>query len=124
MKEELNKYTLVIGASVKPVRYSYIATNMLREYKHDVYAFGLRVGKINEVEIKTEWPKDELFDTITLYLNAKRQVQHYEQILDLKPKRVIFNPGTENEAFYALLSKHSIPYIEACTLVMLRTNQF
>ena len=118
------KRTLVIGASSKPERYSYLATNMLAEYGHQVYAFGPRQGKILAHTIETAWPSNQEFDTITLYLNPTNQEPYYQQILDLKPIRVIFNPGTENAEFEKKLTTAGIEAVEACTLVMLRTGQF
>lgn len=119
---------LVIGASLKAERYSNIAINMLNEYKHQVYAFGLRKGTVAGTEVVTELdkvvPSTELVDTVTLYLNPKRQAEYYDYIIGLEPKRVIFNPGTENSEFYDLLDKANIDYEVACTLVLLRTNLF
>ncbi len=119
------KKTLVIGASENPERYSNKAVKMLREYKHEVVALGKEKDKsIDGLTIVNAVDNSETFDTITLYLNPKNQEPYYEQILALKPRRVIFNPGTENAAFEESLKQHNIEPIEACTLVMLRTNQF
>ncbi len=63
-------------------------------------------------------------DTVTLYLNAKRQEEYYDYIISLKPRRVIFNPGTENFEFEKLLKKNAIYAEIACTLVLLRTCQY
>ncbi|MTG98957.1 MULTISPECIES: CoA-binding protein [Myroides] len=115
---------LVIGASTNPERYSFKAINMLREYDHSVVAYGLREGVVADVVIDTTKKAYSDIDTITMYVNAKRQVEFYDYILSLKPKRVIFNPGTENPEFYALLSAEQITYEESCTLVLLRTDQF
>jgi predicted CoA-binding protein len=115
---------LVIGASLNEDRYSNKAIKMLKQFDHTVFAIGLRNGQINGVNIDTDKPNYETLNTITLYLNPKRQVAYYEYIIGLKPKRVIFNPGTENEHFYKLLDAADIFYEEACTLVLLRTNQF
>ena len=125
-----NKKTLVIGASLKPERYSNIAIHMLVENNIDVVAIGLRKGEVVGVKInvlrKDVLPKRlyQNIHTVTLYLNAKRQVDYYEFIVNLKPKRVIFNPGTENEVFYELLTKNKIEYEVACTLVLLRMKAF
>lgn len=118
------KRTLVVGASSKSDRYSFIATNMLAEYGHQVYPYGMRAGNIREHVIETNWPVGEQFDTVTLYLNPSNQVPYQEQILALKPKRVVFNPGTENPVFEAQLRDAGIEAIEACTLVLLRTQQY
>ncbi|OYU95382.1 MAG: CoA-binding protein [Bacteroidetes bacterium B1(2017)] len=118
------KRTLVIGASEKPERYAYKASVMLNEYKHDVYPFGQKAGSIEGMPIETNWPKDQSFDTVTLYVGPQNQDSYYEPILALKPKRVVFNPGTENPAFEARLEAAGIKALEACTLVLLRTGQY
>ncbi|MFZ4797159.1 MAG: CoA-binding protein [Bacteroidia bacterium] len=118
------KKTLVVGASPNSDRYAFKATEMLNEYNHKVYAFGLKMGKINNTEIQTIWPESNDFDTVTLYVGPQNQGDYMDKIIALKPKRVIFNPGTENKEFEELLTKNNIEPIEACTLVMLRTNQF
>lgn len=115
---------LVIGASPNPRRYSYLATQMLSEYDHAVYPLGIRNGVIGSYNIELIWPENQSFDTITLYVGPTLQEQYFEAVVKLKPKRVIFNPGTENEQFYALLTENGIAYEQACTLVLLRTNQF
>jgi predicted CoA-binding protein len=119
---------LVIGASVKKERYSNIAIHMLKEFKHNIFALGLRNGNVNGIEIDTDMdtvvPKTVKIDTVTLYLNEVRQKSYYDFIIRLNPKRVIFNPGTENDEFYELLEKLNIKYEVACTLVLLRTGLF
>jgi predicted CoA-binding protein len=110
----MKKNTLVLGASLKPERYSNMAINRLRNYNHNVKAFGLREGEVNTVTI----------DTVTLYLNPKRQEDYYDYIIGLAPNRVIFNPGTENIEFYELLNENDIRYEIACTLVLLGTGQY
>lgn len=118
------KKTLVIGASLNPVRYSNMAMIRLVENGHDVVAVGLREGIVAGVTITKEKETFKNIDTVTLYLNPKRQVDYYDYILSLKPKRVIFNPGTENPEFYLILDKNNIAYEVACTLVLLSTNQY
>ena len=122
----MSKKTLVLGASLKAERYSNIAIKMLLEYEYPVIALGLRNGIIKNVEILTDLNNATInnIHTVTLYLNAKRQVDYYDFIIDLKPKRVIFNPGTENWGFMELLNKNKIEYEVACTLVLLRTEQY
>lgn len=120
----MNKQTLVLGASLKSERYSNIAIKKLRNYNHDVKAFGLRVGEVNDVTIDTELMPYKDIDTVTLYLNPKRQEPYYDYIIGLNPKRVIFNPGTENPEFYKLLKQNDIDFEVACTLVLLNTNQY
>lgn len=118
------KKTLVLGASLKPNRYSNIAIQRLVTYKHQVEAVGLRKGVVAGVEISTEKIAFDAIHTVTLYLNPQRQEEYYDYIVSLKPKRVIFNPGTENPAFYALLQQKNIEVEVACTLVLLSTNQY
>ena len=126
MNNATGKPTLVLGASENPARYSNMAVRLLQAYRHPVMALGLRKGKIDGVDIETEASafKDSPIDTITLYLNPKNQIPYYETILSLNPKRVIFNPGTENPEFEDLLVKNGIETEEACTLVLLRTSQY
>ncbi len=116
--------TLVIGASEKPERYAYKAVKMLREYGHDVAAVGLREGKIDDVPIQTGQPDLKDIDTVTLYVGPQRQDGFMDYVIGLQPRRVIFNPGTENPDFQQRLSSAGIEPVEACTLVLLRTGQW
>jgi hypothetical protein len=118
------KKTLVIGASEKLDRYANKAVRMLQKHDVPVLAYGNKAGKINETVISTEFPSNEEIDTVTLYLSAKNQTSYYDTIIDLKPKRVIFNPGTENPEFQKQLSKNGIESEIACTLVLLSTNSY
>ena len=118
------KKTLVIGASLNPSRYSYLAVSMLVEKGMLVVAIGHMTGIVNGVSIGTEKVSFENVHTVSLYLNPKNQVGFYNYIIELNPKRVIFNPGTENPEFYTLLRKNNIVFEEACTLVLLATNQY
>ncbi len=118
------KKTLVLGASLKPSRYSNLAINRLVDNNHPVEAVGLRKGEVAGIEITTEKENFENIDTVTLYLNAKRQEEYYDYIISLKPNRVIFNPGTENPEFYKLLKENNIESEVACTLVLLASNQY
>lgn len=116
--------TLVIGASENPERYANMAVRMLREYRHQVVALGLREGSIADVAIQTGRPEFEGIDTVTLYIGPQRQDEYFDYVINLKPRRVIFNPGTENAVFQAKLADAGIDPVEACTLVMLRTGQW
>ncbi|MGV6828572.1 MAG: CoA-binding protein [Flavobacteriales bacterium] len=118
------KKTLVLGASLKPVRYSNIAIHRLLENNLEVVAIGLREGFVKEIPIIKNQENFKEIHTITLYLNAKRQKDYYNYILSLKPKRVIFNPGTENPELYAILQQNKINFEVACTLVLLRLGQY
>ena len=118
------KKTLVIGASLKAHRYSNIIIKRLVEKGHEVKAIGLRIGEIEGVIIETGKPNYSVIDTVTLYLNPSRQKEYYDYIISLHPKRVIFNPGTENMEFVELLRQHNIETEIACNLVLLTTNQY
>ncbi|MBS1774079.1 MAG: CoA-binding protein [Bacteroidetes bacterium] len=118
------KKTLVLGASDNPNRYSYLAINRLRAHGHSVVAIGNRTGRVAGVEIIKEHPELDDIDTVTLYLNPANQKPYYDYILSLKPKRVIFNPGTENDELERKLMAHHIFPQEACTLVLLSTGQY
>ncbi len=118
------KKTVVLGASTNPERYSYLAVQRLTNHGHPVVAIGQKEGVIHGVSIGKEMVNEKEVDTVTLYLNPKAQESYYEYIFSLHPKRIIFNPGTENEELEALAKSKGIEAIEACTLVMLNTGQF
>ncbi|WP_276165843.1 CoA-binding protein [Zobellia alginiliquefaciens] len=118
------KTTLVFGASLKTNRYSNLAVNRLLDHNIETEAFGLREGKIRELQIKTNLNEFQNIHTITLYIGPARQPEYIDKILQLKPKRVIFNPGTENPDFYKILEKEGIEVLVACTLVLLATGQY
>ena len=119
-----SKKTLVLGASDNPSRYSYLAVNRLRSHGHPVVAIGKKNVMVADVPIEKEKKDWKDVDTITLYLNPTHQQQYYDYILSLKPKRIIFNPGAENDELAELATKNGITPIEACTLVLLSTNQY
>lgn len=118
------KPTLVIGAGPNPARYAYMAVTLLRSHGHEVIAFGKEAGKIDDVTIEKEWNPDWNVDTVTLYINPTHQPPLIPKILALKPKRVIFNPGTENAVFENELRANGIEAEEACTLVLLHSGQY
>ncbi|MRI02035.1 CoA-binding protein [Kriegella sp. EG-1] len=118
------KKTLVLGASLKPSRYSNMAVNKLIDHNIDTEAFGLKAGKIGRVQIKTNFNEFQNIHTVTLYIGPKRQPEYYNAILKLAPKRVIFNPGTENPELYNILKYNKIEFETSCTLVLLSTNQY
>ena len=118
-----NRTTLVIGASENPERYAYKAAKMLQEHQIITYAYGNKIGKVGDVDIFTD-QKMMAVDTVTLYLGPKNQESIKDYVFRLKPRRVIFNPGTENPDWYPELEKNGIQYEEACTLVLLSTNSF
>lgn len=118
------KKTLVLGASGNPSRYSYLAIQRLRKYDHPVVAVGRRVGEVADVPISKEQLPEKDIDTVTLYLNPTNQVEYYNYILGLHPKRIIFNPGTENDELIRLARENNIEPVLGCTLVMLGTGQY
>ncbi|MBP8915806.1 MAG: CoA-binding protein [Chitinophagales bacterium] len=118
------KKTLVLGASPNPERYGNMAARKLKAHGHEVVAVGKRESKIDDMPILKEFPLLENIDTVTLYLNPDNQKEYYEKIIALNPKRIIFNPGTENEELEDLAKEHNIETVEGCTLVMLSTGTF
>jgi uncharacterized protein len=120
----MSKKTLVIGASENPERYAYKAIHKLINYGHETLAIGLRKGETAGVKFHTKQENFENIDSVTLYVSAKNQESYKNYLIDLKPKRVIFNPGTENPEFYTVLEKSGIEVTEACTLVMLSIGNY
>lgn len=118
------KKTLVLGASDNPSRYSYLAVNNLRRHGHPVVAIGRKKATVADVPVSVEKTPEKDINTVTLYLNPTHQKEYYDYILSLHPQRVIFNPGTENEELQEKLDQAAIPYMEACTLVLLSTGQY
>ena len=121
---KMSKRTLVIGASTNPERYSNMAIRSLLSHGHEVVALARRSGEVDSVKIQTEFPENQNIHTVTMYVGSQHQVEYYAPILDLNPKRVIFNPGTENSEFVEMLEFRGIETIEGCTLVMLGTGQY
>jgi len=119
-----SKKTLVLGASQNPARYSNLAIQRLNAHGHPVIAIGRRKGIVDDIEITTKLIPLTGVDTVTLYLNPANQKKYYAYILSLKPRRIIFNPGTENEELEEMAKKNGINVQEACTLVMLSTSQY
>ena len=118
------KRVLVLGASSNHERYSYKAIKMLLNNQHEVYAIGNKNEQIEHINIHKELFEIDQLDTLTVYLSPKNQKPYYDYIIDLKPLRVIFNPGTENPELHKLLCQNNIYFEESCTLVLLSTNQF
>jgi predicted CoA-binding protein len=118
------KKTLIIGASPDPSRYANKAANMLKRFHHDIVNVGIKRGEVAGVEIEKPGEIHSDIDTITLYIGPPLQAQYHDYILATKPKRVIFNPGTENYELEKLLDQHNIEPVEACTLVLLSTGQY
>ena len=122
--EKKKKKVLVLGASLKSDRISHEAVERLSASGHQVIAYGMQEGMIGSVPVIKDFKPVEGVDTITLYLNSLNQKAFYDFILNTNPKRVIFNPGTENPELQQMLTAAGIYFEESCTLVMLRTSVF
>lgn len=120
----MNKPTVIIGASPNQERYSYKATVKLKNYGHSVYPLGIRAGNIEGETIITDKPPLKNIDTVTMYVGAQNQAAWYDYVLSLQPKRLVFNPGTENPELVKLASEKGIECVEACTLVMLSIGNY
>ncbi len=125
----MNKPTLIIGASENPERYSNKAALSLLKHGHTIYLLGNKLGQINGIKIETETstssvPELKNIDTVTLYLNKTNQNSFKDYIYNLKPKRIIFNPGAENTEFFEEASQKGIECVAACTLVMLSIGNY
>ena len=119
-----NKKTLVLGASENPARYSNMALKKLRAYGHGVVAVGRREGQVDDVTIHKATPESNDIHTVTMYMNATNQKEYEAYILSLKPQRIIFNPGAENNELAEKAAAQGIETMEACTLVLLSTGQY
>ena len=120
----MSKKTVVIGASTNPERYSFKATIALQKHNHEVIPVGIQDGEINGIKIINGMVDINDVDTVSLYVGPKNQPSWYDYIIGLKPKRVIFNPGTENPEFEKSLQEKNIEPVEACTLVMLSIGNY
>ncbi|MDD2564944.1 MAG: CoA-binding protein [Salinivirgaceae bacterium] len=118
------KKTLVIGASENTERYSNKAIKMLNQHQHPVLALGMRTGEVDGIKIQKEIDTKENVHTITMYVGPKNQPAYFDIITQLKPKRLILNPGTENPELEKLAKENDIEVIHGCTLVMLSTDQY
>lgn len=122
----MSKKTVIVGSSTNRGRYAWLAAQMLKEYGHPIVPLGVKPGEVLGEEILDirKRPVIKDVDTVTLYLSPANQEGWYDYLLDLKPKRMIFNPGTENEELESLARDQGIEVEEACTLVLLRSGQF
>jgi len=118
------KRTLVLGASIKKERFSYLAMKSLTENNIDFVAIGAREGTVFDVPIRTGQPEVSDIHTVSLYINPKRQKDYYDYILSLNPQRIIFNPGTENGELFKIARENNIEVVLGCTLVMLHNKSF
>jgi uncharacterized protein len=120
----MQKKTIVLGASENEDRASNMAVKKLIAYNHPVIAIGKKAGLIKDVPIVEELLPQAFVDTITLYLNEKNQKKYFDFIFSVNPKRIIFNPGAENDELEQLAKEKGIQTMNACTLVLLSTNQY
>lgn len=120
----LNKKTLVLGASPNPERYSNKAVRKLKAHGHDVVAVAKRSALIDEVPVLDTLPELHDIDTVTLYVGPDHQPEYYNYLMQLHPKRIIFNPGAENAELEKMAEENGIEALEACTLVLLSTGQY
>ncbi|WP_192820893.1 CoA-binding protein [Rufibacter sp. LB8] len=118
------KKTVVVGASDNPGRYSYKAVHQLKRSGHEVVPVGIKKGEVAGLPIQYDKAMVEDVDTVTLYVGPQNQPSWYDYILSLKPKRIIFNPGTENYEFEKKAQEQNIETLHACTLVMLSVGQY
>ena len=120
------KKTIVIGASPDTSRYSNLASRMLNNAGFEFVPVGIRKGEILGKPILklSDKPAIDNVHTVTIYLNPKNQKEWYSYILSLNPKRLIFNPGTENPELGKLAEKDGIEVEYACNLVLIQTGQF
>lgn len=120
------KRTVIVGASTNPARYAYMAAELLTSHHHEIIPIGIKKGSLFGKPILDirEKPGIDDVDTITLYIGPRHQPEWYDYLIGLKPKRIIFNPGTENPEFEKKAEEAGILTLEACTLVMLRTGQY
>lgn len=120
----MKKKTLIIGATDNPSRYANLAAKKLVSYGHPIINIGIKAGEAAGVPIERADEVFEDIDTITLYVGPQNQPEYYDYIMQSKPKRIIFNPGTENPELEELAEQNGIETLEACTLVMLSTGQY
>ena len=118
------KKTLILGASTNPSRYSYLAAKRLVNHGHSIINVGQKSGEVANQQIEKANTIHSDVHTITMYIGTSGQKDLYNYILDTNPKRIIFNPGTENPELAKLANQKGIETLEACTLVMLSTNQY
>jgi len=118
------KKTVVLGATPRQDRYAYLAATRLMRHGHEVVLVGMHEGKIGGVEIHTDRPHIEGVDTITLYVGTRNLPAWFDYILSLKPKRIIYNPGTENDELEKLAEENGIENEIGCTLVMLSVGNY
>jgi uncharacterized protein len=122
----MGKKTVIIGATPDRSRYAYVAAQMLASYNHEIVPVSIKTGEVmgNEILDLRKRPAIDDVHTVTMYVGTRNQSEWYDYILGLKPKRIIFNPGTENDLFEQMAEDRGIEALQACTLVMLRSGQY
>lgn len=119
-----NKKTLILGATPNSGRYAYLVAHRLRSHGHTIVNVGLKTGEVAGVPIEKPVTIHNDIDTITLYVGPQNQPSLYDYILTTKPKRIIFNPGTENSELRKMAEEKGIETDYACTLVLLSIGQY
>lgn len=120
-----SKYkTLVLGASIHGSRFSHLAIKSLVKNNIEVFAIGARKGIVDGISIITEKIELEGLHTVTIYLNARNQSSYIDYIVSLSPKRIIFNPGSENPELLLKARQNGIEVVFNCTLVMLSNGSY
>ena len=120
------KKTLIVGATPNTTRYAYMAAERLTNHDHEIIPIGIKKGEVFGKTILPirEFPELSGIDTITMYIGPRHQAEYIDYLLGLEPKRIIFNPGTENPEFMSKAENNGIEVVEGCTLVMLQTSTF
>lgn len=120
------KPTLVLGASPKSYRNSHQLASRLHLEGYPVWAVGRSGGKIGEIDVLQSWPalKPGMIDTVSIYLNPQNQKEYYQYLIELKPRRMIFNPGAENTELGNLAQKAGIKVEYRCSQVMMALGEF
>jgi predicted CoA-binding protein len=115
----------VIGASAKPARYSYKAVAALQANRYQVYPVHPVLTEVRGLPVYRNLADIPVaLDVITMYIGAARSQELEHDILQARPGLIIFNPGAENEKLATVLERQGIPFLEACTLILLSTGQF
>ena len=119
---------IVLGASSKEERYSFKAVSSLIEHGHMAIPVHPREKEVaglkcfnNLSDVEKMFPQ---IDTVTIYVNPQISMELSKEILKLRPKRVIFNPGSENRDLMEILKQNNVDVLEACTLVLLNIGEY
>ena len=118
------KPTLILGATTNPKRYAYLAAERLVRHGHDIVPVGIKEGTVQGKPILNGKPDVPEVDTVTLYVGPRHQPDYYDWLLRVAPRRIIFNPGTENPELMRLARGAGIEVVAGCTLVMLAADSY